>query len=228
MATIKITVLPKATDQRKFNASQLAVAIDRKRPQVPYSDDREQFIEDLWEEIASKVRGSVNIDGTMTGNIPARLREAKIKKFLISGSIVPGGRSLVMVRVLTVDDEDLSEEDTVTLFITVDETLEEPEDTDMSFEDLMAEGKVTFASPRVKRAVEADPKAETKAVSIYERGTSYRGHGPTADLGGALHAHIEGRTALGFKWMGNALQLVAYGVKSDSAGTGTSGYTWTR
>lgn len=81
---------------------------------------------------------------------------------------------------------------------------------------------------KVKKAVEGDDNAVTKVKAILDAGKKGTNNGQIGLLK-AAHAHIEGGTAVAFKWKtdGNLL-IVGYGVKGKGKRvSGDGGYDWT-
>jgi len=86
------------------------------------------------------------------------------------------------------------------------------------------EGKVVFANTTVKNACN-DQKTKTKIASILAAGSTYKG--TSTPYLRAWHDHVDNRTAVGFKWEGKNLKIVAFGTKPASSSiNGDGGYTW--
>ena len=227
MATIQITLKPKKDPQKVFTAGQVAEAIHGKKLLLGWDDDFDQkkydklydgLIEDLQHRMKDRVEG--------VANLRKRVGFADRKRESVAGTLSPGNHILKLKVLAPADVEDEDEgPDMFPIRITIGEPDEEPEAAD--FDSLVTADSITFSSTKVKNEVKGDKKNRDKAASIYERGKSYRGHGPTSELGGAFHAHVTTRTALGFKWSGDTLEIVGVGEKSDGAAPGGSGYTWT-
>ena len=225
MATVNITLQPEKSVQKIFTASQLAEAIHGKRLSVDWHDDEDKLLESIVTDLAKTVKKVVTVDRVQTGNMDKRIEYATIKRQSVSGGKLAPGRHIVKFKVIDRADADEDGPDTVPVSCEVDEPPELPSEG-VSFEALYKAGEIEIPSSKVAREVLGDKKNKDKAAAIYERGTGYKGHGPTASID-ALHAHVTNRTALGFRWKSGILVIVGVGEKSDGAGPNTSGYNWT-
>ncbi len=106
------------------------------------------------------------------------------------------------------------------------EPLEPARAVQSDYATLRANGGVVMANTSLEAKL--DRMTRTKVASVFDYGNTYGGHGPTRNLGpGVLHAHVGGGDGIAFSWTGDVLTIHGYGVKSDSAPSGSSGYSWT-
>lgn len=220
MAKIKMTVTPAKDKQKVFNAGNLAETLKGKKVLLNWFDEFERDAAFLCNKIYEDLPNRMTDKSGTTGNMKKRLGYAKLSKPTVSGTVA-GGKHTVEIKVVGIDGE---EDGSFPVIVNIEDPPEEPEP--VTFEDLVKDGKITFSSTKVGSLIKADKNNKAKATTIFQRGKSYKGHGPTAELGNALHAHVTNKTALGFRFNGDKLEVVGFGVKSDSAGSGTSGYTW--
>ena len=224
MSTVTITLKPDKSPQKIFNASQLAVAIHGKRLSVDWNDDEDEILHAVVADLVTTVKKVVTVDHVQTGNMDKRVKVATIKQHSISGGTLAPGRHIVKFKVIDREGTDDDGPDTVPVPFEIDEPAEDPS-AGVSFDTLYGEGAILIESRKVSREVLGDKKFKDKAAAIYEHGSGYKGHGPTASIK-ALHAHVTNRTALGFRWKGDNLVIVGVGEKSDGADPDTSGYNW--
>ncbi|MEL7093020.1 MAG: hypothetical protein AAFN94_14910 [Pseudomonadota bacterium] len=121
----------------------------------------------------------------------------------------------------------------IALAIQYFEPLDDPESDD-DYDTLVAAGKIVFADEGIARHLTA--MARTKAESIYHMGSAHRHTpGPSALHSRALHSHVTNDDGLAFQWLTASsstdplperLNILGYGVKSDSVSSGNSGYKW--
>ncbi len=224
MATITITLQPDKAPAKIFNASQLAEAVHGKHLEVDWEEDSDKLIESIVDDLIKSVKKVVTIDKVQTSNMDSRIKNAKIKTKSISGGKIIPGKNLVKFKVIDRDGTDDDGPDVVPVSCEVEEPPEAPSAA-LSFDTLFETGEIEIPSSKVASLVKNDKKNKDKATSIYERGTGYKGHGPTDSIK-ALHAHVTSRTALGFKWHSGKLVIVGVGTKSDGAAPDSSGYNW--
>ncbi len=98
------------------------------------------------------------------------------------------------------------------------------EEHDESWKENWAD-RVSYANSTVEELCN-DDKIQKKIKSLaLSPGDS--GHGKTVALGGGVvHCHVTNNDGIAYKWNKENLIVVAWGQKSDSAGSGTSGYEW--
>lgn len=225
MSTFEIKLTPKKT--KPFGTAHLIVATKLKRITVPYPVSSASFLASVEAQIHANTKSAFSVSiGDEEVKVKAFDKSLKLASFEWKSKPakdVPPGRHKLRVHVM----ESKGVDDDGQTYVDFPFLIEDPpeEDEPYTFESLIAD-KLLVVPSSVARAM--DRFAEDKAVSIYARGSGYKGHGPTDVLGsGALHTHVTNGTALGYKWKGKVLHIVGWGEKSDSAGSGTSGYNWT-
>ena len=79
---------------------------------------------------------------------------------------------------------------------------------------------------KVRKKVEADEFATAKVQAMYTLGSRSTNNGRIALLG-AEHAHVTGGAAVAFRWNGDDLEILGYGVKGKGKTVaGSGGYDW--
>lgn len=224
MPIYQVKVTPRAN--HVFGTEHLMVAMHRKKLKLPFPTSNDTFLRalvDTLENMATDVF-KVNIDDK---TVDVRSFKNKIKLATWAWKVTPAdllsGNHQLQVHVVEPRDVDDDGKTMVVLPLEVEEPKESTEWP--KYTDLVNQGKVTVASG-IRSMMGAEE--QDKAVSIFMSGNTYTGHGPTTSLGlRVFHTHVTNRTALGFRWRGEVLELVGWGEKNDSAPSGTSKYDWT-
>lgn len=86
---------------------------------------------------------------------------------------------------------------------------------------------IVYECPKVRKLVLSDPLAFAKVNALFVGGSRIGNNGRIALLK-ADHAHITGGSAVAFRWDGDDLEIVGYGVKGKGKPVaGSGGYSWT-
>lgn len=231
MATYQVKLTPKST--HLFGSEHFMVGTAMKKVVVAYpsGDKPSDVYNRLLETIEATVRSvaldifKVNVDDKdqEVRGFKKRLELATWAWKTTPSGEIPPGRHKLQVHIVEAKDIDDDGRSMVEINLEIQAPPDEVEK--YTFTGLVQARKVTMTRS-VGKMIGNEEKA--KIISIYTEGSGYSGHGATTALGARVcHTHVTNRTALGFRWDDDVLTIVGWGEKSDSAGSGTSGYDWT-
>jgi hypothetical protein len=89
---------------------------------------------------------------------------------------------------------------------------------------------MTYETPQLRNACEADPSILNKLTEVRTRAPGYGTPGPTALDAHAKHAHLGNQTGVAWVYRGSPVgsdqHILALGTKNNKAKPGNSQYDW--